>query len=259
MIERLASAAAIERVDFDHGSIVYRSWGAGPLLVLLHGASGAWTHWVRNIEHLAANHRVIVPDLPGFGDSHDLAGNSDAGQLADTLTTAVNAVIGDETFDLVGFSFGGIIAGLLGQRLGSRVERLVLVSAGGIGMTGRVAEVDDLSPRAQLIRFMFADAATADDTALRIHLHNLERTRFKSGSIPSSTLLLDALPHIPGPVHAIYSDRDAFGGCDTDERFDRLRHARPDIECHTITGAGHWIPYEKPALLNALLSQILGP
>lgn len=259
MIERLNASATIERVDVDHGSVVYRSWGVGPPLLLVHGASGSWTHWVRNIDHLAATHRVIVPDLPGFGDSDDLPNESDADDLADTLAASVHAIVSGESFHLAGFSFGGIIAGLLARRLGSQVQRLILVSAGGIGMTARVAPVDDHGARAQLIRFMFADAATADDTTLRMHLDNVERTRFKSGSIPSSTLLLDALHHISVPVNAIFSDRDAFGGDDINERFDRLRQIRPDVDCHTIFGAGHWIPYEKPAQLNVLLGQIIGP
>ena len=38
--------------------------------VLLHGGSGSWNHWVRNIDALLASGRqVIAPDLPGFGDS----------------------------------------------------------------------------------------------------------------------------------------------------------------------------------------------
>ena len=58
------------------GELVWHRWGAhdsadrGAPVVLLHGGSGSWTHWVRNIAALAqAGHSVWVPDLPGFGDS----------------------------------------------------------------------------------------------------------------------------------------------------------------------------------------------
>ena len=52
------------------GELVWHRWGEGAPLVLLHGGSGSWTHWLRNIAPLvAAGHQVLAPDLPGFGDS----------------------------------------------------------------------------------------------------------------------------------------------------------------------------------------------
>ena len=57
------------------GTLVWHVWGqatrhpAWPPLVLLHGGSGSWTHWLRNINALVdAGRWVLVPDLPGFGD-----------------------------------------------------------------------------------------------------------------------------------------------------------------------------------------------
>ena len=44
-----------------------RAWGDAMPLVLLHGASGSWTHWIRDIAPLAKRFSVIVPDLPGLG------------------------------------------------------------------------------------------------------------------------------------------------------------------------------------------------
>ena len=31
------------------GSLVWRVWGSGPPLILLHGGYGSWTHWIRNV------------------------------------------------------------------------------------------------------------------------------------------------------------------------------------------------------------------
>ena len=46
---------------------------------MLHGGAGSWTHWIRNIEAVAAAGRMAcVPDLPGFGDSDVPPGNKDA-------------------------------------------------------------------------------------------------------------------------------------------------------------------------------------
>jgi len=258
MIERLDATADHQVVDVDGTSIVFRCWGAGPQVLLVHGASGAWTHWVRNIDRLAAHHRVIVPDLPGFGESDLLPGPHAAEPLAAALVAAIDSLLGADTaLDLVGFSFGGIIAGLSARLLGARARKLILVSVGGIGMTSVVPPGSGSGPRADLIRFMFAQPASADELALRIHLTNMALTRFRSGSIPASTLLADALPQIRAEVHAIYSDQDAFGAGRPTDRFDRLRLARHDVGCHTIAGSGHWIPYEKAEELNTLLLDLL--
>lgn len=261
MIDRLDAIADRNVVDVDGRSVVCRSWGTGPCVLLVHGASGCWTHWVRNIDALSRRHRVLVPDLPGFGDSDLLVGPPDAMRLADSLVEVIDAVVGaDAQLDIVGFSFGGIVAGLTALRTDARVQRLVLVSAGGIGMNARVpgAGGPPAGPREELIRFMFAHSDAADDTALRIHLDGQERTRFRSGSIPSSTLLLDAVAQVTAEVHVVYSDRDAFGG-DPEDRFDRILGSRPDARCHTITGAGHWSLYETPDQIDTILTEVLTP
>ncbi|MCD6078130.1 MAG: alpha/beta hydrolase fold protein, partial [Ramlibacter sp.] len=67
---RVLSLASRHVTPAGEGDVVWHAWGAGAPLVLLHGGSGSWTHWIRNVEALAvAGRRVLVPDLPGFGDS----------------------------------------------------------------------------------------------------------------------------------------------------------------------------------------------
>ena len=41
--------------------------GEGPPLVFVHGHSGRWSNWVEQLPHFARTHRVVAPDLPGFG------------------------------------------------------------------------------------------------------------------------------------------------------------------------------------------------
>ncbi|KAB2902179.1 MAG: alpha/beta fold hydrolase, partial [Burkholderiaceae bacterium] len=70
------------------GEIVWHVWGerrpgVAPL-VLFHGGSGSWTHWVRNIDTLVAEGRQLwVPDLPGFGDSAPPLGGTDADAMVE--------------------------------------------------------------------------------------------------------------------------------------------------------------------------------
>ena len=65
--------AAIERTAVRRttahsgGKMVWRVWGEGGApLVLLHGGSGSWMHWIRNVEDLSRDFMVLVPDLPGL-------------------------------------------------------------------------------------------------------------------------------------------------------------------------------------------------
>src|SRR3954464_13139903 len=89
------------------GDIVWHVWGdprAEPL-VLLHGGSGSWTHWIRNVEALAAAGRwVVVPDLPGFGDSAVPPGNKDADGVAEASGDGLRALLGAVPVDVAGFS-----------------------------------------------------------------------------------------------------------------------------------------------------------
>src|SRR5438105_14326658 len=49
------------------GEVVWRIWGHGDPLVLLHGGPGSWMHWVRNIAALERDFMLLVPHLPGPG------------------------------------------------------------------------------------------------------------------------------------------------------------------------------------------------
>ncbi|HEX6363079.1 MAG TPA: alpha/beta fold hydrolase, partial [Albitalea sp.] len=69
-VSALESASCRSHTPCGDAHLLWHEWGAGPAVVMLHGGSGSWTHWVRNIAPLAAaGRRVLLPDMPGFGDS----------------------------------------------------------------------------------------------------------------------------------------------------------------------------------------------
>ena len=207
-VEQLDASGTRVVVDVGGSAMVWRRWGGGPLVVLVHGASGSWTHWVRNIRPLAQRFTVLAPDLPGFGESDlpDLDDSADG--LAAQLVEAVDRLAGPvERLALVGFSFGGIVATLAAARLGTRVGRLVLIGAGGLGLTARVPEAPPAEPgpaepgpkpepepeseseseddrrdaaeHRSLARFMFGDPSRIDGAAVAINRENVRRARFR--------------------------------------------------------------------------------
>jgi pimeloyl-ACP methyl ester carboxylesterase/membrane protein DedA with SNARE-associated domain len=105
--------------------------GKRPVLVLVHGSPGAGSDFRRMIEPLAAAHRVIVPDLPGFGRSEaglpDYSARAHAAYLAQLLDA-----LGIGSAHVIGFSMGGAVALELAGARPERLDSLTLLSATGV-------------------------------------------------------------------------------------------------------------------------------
>ena len=119
------------------GSLVWRRWGAGPALVLLHGGYGSWTHWLRNVESLGQRYTVLVPDLPGLGDFADPPKPYTAESLAAIIATGIDKVAPTDSLAIAGFSFGSVIGGHVAAQMGQRVSSLLLLGAAGLGLARR--------------------------------------------------------------------------------------------------------------------------
>jgi pimeloyl-ACP methyl ester carboxylesterase len=99
--------------------------GSGPPLVLLHAFPLDRTMWRSQVAVLSASHRVIVPDLFGFGDSPLLGGGWTVESQADALETFLTE-IGAERIVLGGLSMGGYVALAFARRHPDRLRGLVL-------------------------------------------------------------------------------------------------------------------------------------
>lgn len=100
--------------------------GRGKPLLLVHGLGGTWRSWGPILDELAAEREVIAVDLPGFGDTSPLPGETSIRTLADAVTAFVQAN-GLTGVDAVGSSMGG---------------RLVLELARRGGVLGAVVSLD---------------------------------------------------------------------------------------------------------------------
>jgi len=128
-----------------HGrTMAYVERGKGSVLLLIHGIAGDWESWRAVIEPLAADHTVIAPDLPGHGASQQGPGDYSVGGLAAGLRDLLMA-LGHDRATVVGHSLGGGVAMQFAYQFPELVERLVLISSGGLG-----AEVSPLLRSAAL-------------------------------------------------------------------------------------------------------------
>jgi pimeloyl-ACP methyl ester carboxylesterase len=110
----------------------YLDSGDGPAILFIHGLTGSHRNWEHLVEKLNTDHRVLAPDLFGHGASEKLMGDYSLGAHAATLRDLLDWLDIDRV-TLVGHSFGGGIAMQFCYLFPERVERLVLVSSGGLG------------------------------------------------------------------------------------------------------------------------------
>ncbi len=274
-VQQLAARARRVRTPCGEGSMLWHVWGEGAAgrqapLVLLHGGSGSWLHWVRNIEDLRAQGREVwAADLPGFGDSAVPPAGSDADALVEPLAQGLRQLFGSQACDLVGFSFGGLTAGLLLAAHPRLARRLVLVGAPAMGVVPRpqfelrawrhlpAAQQLEIH-RHNLAALMLQDPAAIDaedGLALAVHVTNVLRDRMPRRRLAHTDALARALPALRCPVHAIYGRGDAIYRGWIAALEGAFARAAPDFRgLQLIADAGHWVQFERPgAFLDALL------
>ena len=136
--EHIAAVAATSRAVRvpmgNGGKMMWHVWGENsgkPILLLFHGGSGSWIHWIRNVQPLSQHFTVYAADMPGLGDSDPPDDVRDVWSVTRCVETAMKALLpADKTFAITGFSFGGMVAGHIATLFEPRIRRIVMVGAG---------------------------------------------------------------------------------------------------------------------------------
>lgn len=260
------------------GKVAWRIWGDGEPLVMFHGGSGSWTHWLRNIPELSKHYRLIVADLPGLGSSDkppqpfsndDLPGSMT--MLAEIMRGGIDELLGKDTpYRLVGFSFGSILGGHMATSESARLQSLTLVGSAAMGLprnplkaelqrvprNASVAEGIEIQRR-NLSIHMLSAPGRVDDLAAWLQWRNLQDTRVKGRRVAPTGLLGQALPRIKASIDGIWGRLDAYAPPRIEMIGELLRSHDPSAGFEVIDDAGHWVMYEKPAEFNAALLGIL--
>jgi pimeloyl-ACP methyl ester carboxylesterase len=130
-----------EERDLDHAGtrLRYYAGGSGPPIVLVHGLGGAAPNWRLIAPALAAERRVIVPELPGHGGSDPLPGIDTVDPFADLVVAALEQEDASPAV-WVGHSLGGLVALRAAVRHPGAVSGIVLAAAAGISSATRIGE-----------------------------------------------------------------------------------------------------------------------
>jgi pimeloyl-ACP methyl ester carboxylesterase len=251
-------------------------------LVFVHGLSGCWANWLEQLPALAAEHRVITLDLPGFGYSPMPAEQISISGYARLL----DRLLGELQIDaaaVIGNSMGGFIAAELAIAFPQRVERLVLISAAGISTTGHpgsmravpvfrrletvlaasgawVASKSETVARRARLREALLNVVTRHPSRLPAALAAEQlRGAGKPGFLQGLQAVLDydireRLPEIACPTLIVWGDGDRLIPVRDADVFAELI---PDSRKVIFEDTGHMAMLERPAAFNALLKEFL--
>ena len=255
--------------------LVWREWGYQNVgrqpIVLLHGGSGAWNHWVRNIPVLEKGFHILALDLPGCGDSSDPPKPYDAESLATIVSSSIDEVLESySSFDLIAFSFGGFLSGLIAHLQKRRINRLTLIGSPILGLTGigpanELVEVPKEISETEAVplylhnlrKLMVFKPESADDLALEIHVENMAKARLRSRGIARTSILAESLKNLPCPLHCIFGEKDTTLHPDLAGVKKYVEDIHPGASFYIIEDAGHWVQFEAYEKVNSILQEIL--
>jgi abhydrolase domain-containing protein 6 len=225
-----------------------------PLAVFVHGFVGSKENWLPVMREMAKTHRVIAPDLPGWGES-DRLNDADYGPLAQMQRLAeFLRALGEKPALLVGHSMGGQLVGLLAARHPELVDRVALMSSAGVtfeenAFANAVLAGENpyqVTTRAELKRFLgivFADppfvpwpASEALVRKRRADVAFEQRVLHAIGRGPEALMLEQELGAIRAPVLLLWCRDDKVIDVSAAETF---RRGLADSTTVLLSGCGH--------------------
>ena len=246
---------------------------SGSTIAFCHGLFGQGRNWTQIGKELAADHRVLLVDMPNHGRSA-WTDKVDYFDLADRVAELFSA---DSPVTLVGHSMGGKIAMVLALRRPELVERLCVVDVSPVTydntreFAGYIAAMRGLDLSA-LERRSDADDRLRDDvpndTVRSFLLQNLRREEHTWRWQVNLELLGDQLEELGGWPEDRLADATPYDGRVLWVGGDRSDYVREDYaeamerwfprnRRVTIKGAGHWVHSEKPETFVAVLRRFL--
>ena len=117
--------------------------GKGFPFVFVHGYLGSSKMWNFQKEFFSKHYRVIIPALPGFGESHNVKSLDSINKMARQIIDLLDQKNIDN-FNLIGHSMGGMIVQEITKLIGDRVNKLICFATGSIGeIPGRFETIDE--------------------------------------------------------------------------------------------------------------------
>ena len=244
--------------------------GSGPPVLLLHGSGPGTTAeaWAPLIAALAPRHRVIAPDLLGFGAEDRPAGSFRSAWTEQAL--AVVDSLGISSFAVVGNSAGGAIALALARARPRAVTRVVAVGSLGHPMA-LPAGLDELwsnpassleAARALLELINYDPRAATPEAVEMRHDAMLAQPWYpelfpapRQRWVDDLSLTREELAGVSAPVLLVHGAQDRV--VPLGDGFLPLLERLPDARGHVFGRCGHASPLERTDEFNRLLTTFL--
>lgn len=250
----------------------YHDVGEGEPTILIHGggpgASGL-SNYRKNVEALAAGRRVIVIDLPGFGETEGKLKDGPVFAAMGDFTREFMDAIGVQKASFVGNSLGGATALMVALRAPDRVNRLVLMGTGGSqaiftpmpteGLrrmaTFHGGEGPTLAKLKGVIELLVFDASSITEELMAERLKAAMRPDviniFKR---PPLDIWRENLASLKHKTLIVWGRDDRVVPLDSSLI---LLKTMPNAQLHVFPKCGHWAQWEKAAEFNDLVADFL--
>lgn len=223
-------------------------------VVFVHGANDQAGTWFTVAPAIAQSHRVILPDLPGHGESEPQSGPIPISLIVQRLFAVIDHAAPNEKITLVGNSLGGWIALLYALQYPERVHDLVLESSGGLSRplsSPLTAQTRDEA--LQILRAVHGPQYEPEDWVIDALLQRakgspmLRLTELQEHDIESR------LGEIQTPATLIWGANDGVVPLSYGEA---LRDALPNATMHVIDDAAHIPHMQQPRRFLECLTAI---
>jgi pimeloyl-ACP methyl ester carboxylesterase len=262
-------------ITLDGVNINYHDRGQGDAVLLIHGSGPgvtAWANWRLVLPALAATHRVIAPDMAGFGYTQTPPEYQTSPDKWVAQVIGLMDALGIAQFSIVGNSFGGAIALRTASMYPDRVEKLVLM--GSVGTSFPISEGLDkvwgyqASPEAmrELIGIFACDQSIVTDDLVEMRYRASIRAdvqeRFARLFPAPRQRGIDMLALSDAQLNAIRMPVAIVHGCDDRVipfRVSEMLAAKlPNATLHPIDHCGHWVQIEKKQEFLDIVSRFMG-
>jgi pimeloyl-ACP methyl ester carboxylesterase len=192
-------------------------------------------------------------------------GVSDADGLVPYLAEILANTFSGEGVDVMGFSFGGMTAGLVAAQYPNLIRQLILVGAPGLGLFGKELPMRGMTPdmdeeaqrkvhRHNLNAMMFVHADSVTDEVIDLQQANVARDRLRRRRIARTDVLAQAQTHWTCPVHGVWGVCDAL----YQGTLAQVPQVLSSMASFTVVpDAGHWVMFEKPDAFHAAVAPLL--
>ncbi|HBO43314.1 MAG TPA: alpha/beta hydrolase [Planctomycetaceae bacterium] len=257
--------------DDKRSHLAFIERGTGPVVLLVHGFPLDHSMWDAQIESLGQTHRVIAPDLRGFGRSRVVPGTATMDQMADDLAEVLDALDVREPVALVGLSMGGYVAMAFCRKHAARVGALVLCDTRAAADAPEAAQTRSETARRVLaegteslveamIPKLFAPNTFEDGPEAVERVKAMIRRADPRGvaaallgmaQLPDST---DVLSRLDRPTLMLVGEHDVLS---PPAEMRAMADAMPNASVVEIAAAGHLSPMERPDAVSDAIARFL--